>query len=78
MEAILVNNFGSNKFFIVKEIGWSLRDYSKTNPELVKEFVEKCKDKYAKLFIVTLIKLEKFKYSYGRQANKSLPYGDKI
>ena len=31
-------------------------------------------DKYAKLFIVTLIKLEKFKYSYGRQANKSLPY----
>lgn len=31
-------------------------------------------DKYAKLFIVTIIKLEKFKYSYGRQANKSLPY----
>ncbi len=31
-------------------------------------------DKYAKLFIITLIKLEKFKYSYGRQANKTLPY----
>lgn len=31
-------------------------------------------DKYAKLFIVTIIKLEKFKYSYGRQANKTLPY----
>ena len=51
MEAILVNNFGSNKFFIVKESGWSLRDYSKTNPELVKEFVEKCKDKMDKLSI---------------------------
>ena len=51
MEAILVNNFGSNKFFIVKGIGWSLRDYSKTNPELVKEFVEKCKDKMDKLSI---------------------------
>lgn len=31
-------------------------------------------DKYAKLFIVTLIKREKYKYSYGRQANKTLPY----
>ncbi len=31
-------------------------------------------DKYAKLFIVTLIKMEKYKYSYGRQANKTLPY----
>lgn len=51
LEAILVNNFGSNKFFIVKEIGWSLRDYSKTNPELVIEFVEKCKDKMDKLSI---------------------------
>ena len=31
-------------------------------------------DIYAKMFIITLIKLEKFKYSYGRQANKTLPY----
>ena len=51
LEAILVNNFGSNKFFIDKAIGWSLRDYSKTNPELVIEFVEKCKDKMDKLSI---------------------------
>lgn len=51
LEAILVNNFGSNKFFINKAIGWSLRDYSKTNPELVIEFVEKCKDKMDKLSI---------------------------
>lgn len=45
LEAILVNNFGSNEIFINKAIGWSLRDYSKANSELVKEFVEKCKEK---------------------------------
>lgn len=39
-------------------------------------YVLKCKseiDKYTKLFLITLIKKEKFKYSYGRQANKTLP-----
>lgn len=46
LEAILVNNFGSNEFFIKKAIGWSLRDYSKANSELVKEFVEKYKEKW--------------------------------
>lgn len=46
LEAILVNNFGSNEFFINKAIGWSLRDYSKANSEQVKEFVEKCKEKW--------------------------------
>ena len=46
LEAILVNNFGSNKFFINKAIVWSLRDYSKANFELVKEFVEKYKEKW--------------------------------
>lgn len=46
LEAILVNNFGSNEFFINKAIGWSLRDYSKENSELVKEFVEKYKEKW--------------------------------
>ena len=46
MEAILVNNFGSNEFFINKAIGWSLRDYSKANSELVKEFIEKYKERW--------------------------------
>lgn len=32
--------------FLNKAIGWSLRDYSKANPELVKEFVEKYKEKW--------------------------------
>jgi len=31
---------GSKEFFIRKAIGWALREYSKTNPELVKEFVD--------------------------------------
>ena len=47
LEAILVNNFSSNEFFINKAIGWSLRNYSKANSELVKEFVEKYKEKWA-------------------------------
>lgn len=33
-------------FFINKAIVWSLRDYSKANFELVKEFVEKYKEKW--------------------------------
>ena len=51
LEKIIVNNFGSDEFFINKAIGWSLRDYSKTNPKWVKEFVGKYKDKMDKLSI---------------------------
>ena len=38
-------------FFINKAIGWALRDYSKTNPKWVRDFIEKNKDKMAKLSI---------------------------
>ena len=31
---------GSTEFFIRKAIGWSLREYSKTNPEIILKFVE--------------------------------------
>ena len=48
---IIVNNLGSNEFFINKAIGWSLRDYSKTNPEWVKCFIEKHKEQLAPLSI---------------------------
>ena len=41
LEEILVNNLGKDEFFINKAIGWALRDYSKTNPEWVREFVGK-------------------------------------
>ena len=45
LETILENNFGSNEFFVNKAIGWALRDYSKTNPIWVKDFINKYKDK---------------------------------
>lgn len=51
LERILVNNFGSSEFFINKAIGWSLRDYSKTNPNWVRNFVEKYKNQMDKLSI---------------------------
>lgn len=36
---VIRNNLGSNEFFINKAIGWSLREYSKVNPEWVREFI---------------------------------------
>lgn len=51
LEKIIVNNFGSNEFFINKAIGWSLREYSKTNRKWVRNFIEKYKDKMSKLSI---------------------------
>lgn len=51
LEKIIVNNFGSDEFFINKAIGWALRDYSKTNKEWVSNFINKYKDKMANLNI---------------------------
>lgn len=42
-ESILVNNFSSDEFFINKAIGWSLRDYSKANSELLKSLLKNAK-----------------------------------
>ncbi|MEH7074545.1 DNA alkylation repair protein [Neobacillus drentensis] len=36
-------NAQSREFFIQKAIGWALREYSKTNPESVKRFIETTK-----------------------------------
>ena len=49
LERILVNNLGDSEFFINKAIGWALRDYSKFNPEWVREFIEKNKTGIANL-----------------------------
>lgn len=51
LEKILINNFGSDEFFINKAIGWALRDYSKTNPEWVKNFINKYESKMDRLSI---------------------------
>lgn len=45
LEKILVNNFGSDEFFINKAIGWSLRDYYKTNPAWVRDFIARYHDR---------------------------------
>ena len=50
-EQILVNNFGQNEFFINKAIGWSLREYSKTNPNWVCGFIARHKEKLSPLSI---------------------------
>ena len=51
LERILVDNLGDNEFFINKAIGWALRNYSKYNPEWVREFIKKNKDNMASLSI---------------------------
>ena len=51
LEKILVNNLGQTEFFINKAIGWSLRDYSKTNPEWVRDFIERHQAEMAALSI---------------------------
>ncbi|MDE6278399.1 MAG: DNA alkylation repair protein [Paramuribaculum sp.] len=51
LERILINNFGSTEFFINKAIGWSLRDYSKTNPQWVRDFIGRHRDRMSKLSI---------------------------
>ena len=51
LKKIIENNFEQTDFFINKAIGWALRDYSKTNPEWVRNFIEKNKEKMAKLSI---------------------------
>ena len=51
LEEIIVNNLGSSEFFINKAIGWSLRDYSKTNPEWVRSFVDRHRGNMDKLSI---------------------------
>ena len=51
LEKIIVNNLNSDEFFINKAIGWSLRDYSKTDPEWVRNFIEKYRDKMSSLSI---------------------------
>lgn len=51
LETTIINNFGSNEFFVNKAIGWSLREYSKTNPDWVRGFIEKHRSEMASLSI---------------------------
>lgn len=51
LEEIILNNLGQDEFFINKAIGWALRDYSKTNPKWVAEFIDKHKEELSNLSI---------------------------
>ena len=51
LEKILVNNLGQKEFFINKAIGWSLRDYSKTDPDWVRAFLAEYKNQMAPLSV---------------------------
>lgn len=51
LKKIILNNLGSEEFFINKAIGWSLREYSKTNPEWVRDFIASYRDKLSILSI---------------------------
>jgi len=51
LEQIIVNNFGQKEFFINKAIGWSLREYSKINPQWVKDFIAQHQEQLAPLSV---------------------------
>ena len=51
LERIIVNNLGQKEFFINKAIGWSLREYSKTNPKWVRNFLANYNDRLSPLSI---------------------------
>ncbi|MDZ5585154.1 DNA alkylation repair protein [Enterococcus cecorum] len=51
LEQILLNCVGTNEFFINKAIGWALREYSKTNPDWVRTFLENHQSQMANLSI---------------------------
>lgn len=44
-------NLGSDEFFINKAIGWSLREYSKTNPDWVRDFLKTHESRMARLSV---------------------------
>ncbi|MFI5504619.1 DNA alkylation repair enzyme [Corynebacterium kutscheri] len=51
LQAIITQNLDTKEFFINKAIGWALRDYARTNPQWVINFVEKYSDVLAPLSI---------------------------
>ena len=51
LEQKIVNSFGSDEFFINKAIGWSLRNYSRTNLVWLINFIIKYRTLMNKLSI---------------------------
>lgn len=49
LDQILANNRGSGEFFIDKAMGWILRQYSKTNPGWVRNYIDNNRSELSKL-----------------------------
>lgn len=47
----ILTNTGTKEFFVNKAIGWSLREYSKTNPDWVRLFIDTHRDRLSALSI---------------------------
>lgn len=56
LSEVIQNNFGQSEFFINKAIGWALREYGKTNPDWVKNFVQQHREKMAPLSVREALK----------------------
>lgn len=64
LKQIIINNLGSDEFFINKAIGWSLREYSKTNASWVENFIKEYDHQMSSLSIK-----EASKYLNGFSSN---------
>ena len=51
LEKILQNNLKQKEFFINKAMGWSLREYSKTNPDWVRRFIKRNREDLSSLSV---------------------------
>ncbi|MBP9151452.1 MAG: DNA alkylation repair protein [Flavobacteriales bacterium] len=49
-------NLGSNEFFINKAIGWALREYAKTDPDFVRDYVQRMESKLHPLSVREALK----------------------
>lgn len=56
LNEVIQNNFGQSEFFINKAIGWALREYGKTNPDWVKNFVQQYREMMAPLSVREALK----------------------
>ena len=51
LEIVILNNLGQSELFINKAIGWSLRNYSKVNPDWVGAFIDRYREQLSPLSI---------------------------
>ena len=56
LNEVIQNNFGQSEFFINKAIGWALREYGKTHPDWVRNFVQQHREKMAPLSVREALK----------------------